>query len=189
MVFEAFSPQARHAIVLAQELARTSYERRIRTMDLLVALSRVPGSEAIVLLASEAHELTAWFDARRQRTRVLRRRERSGHIAFSADLRRVILDAEPRGHGEVVSTTHLVEALAAVPLTSAWTWMNRHGLSSKEIAARGVGATPSEVRGAPEPRPEAQPGPEPGTEASAASPEPEAGEPDDAAEAPELPAG
>ncbi len=160
MVFEAFSPQARHAVVLAQELARTSYERRIRTMDLLVALSRVPDSESIGMLASEADDLTAWFEARRQRTRILRRREKAGHLRFSSYLRSVIRDAVVRGGGDVVSTRHLVEALAAVPLTSAWTWMNRHGLSSTELAARTAGTLGWEVPGAPEP----------GTESSGAAP-------------------
>ncbi len=175
MVFEAFSPQARHAVMLAQELARTSYERRIRTMDLLVALSRVPDSESVGLLVGQVDDLTAWFDRRRQRARLLRRREKAGHIRFSSDLRSVIRDAVPRGGGDVVSTRHLVEALAAVPLTSAWTWMNRHGLSSNELAVRTAGTVGWEVRGAPEP----------GTEPSGAAPP--RGEP--RAEAGDPPAG
>lgn len=136
MVFEHFSPEARRAIVIAQEIAREQRLRGIRTECLLIALALEPGTEAGQLLAGERDALgETRADRQRRRARGwLPARRSPQHIPFTVGTKAVISDAVSRG--DLVATSDLLLSLATSYGTSAQRWLREHGLDARTVLAR-----------------------------------------------------
>lgn len=117
-IFERFTNHARHAIVLAQEAARSHKHNFIGTEHVLLGLLGVPEGLAYEMLVREAGSEDAVRKAVDGQLQPPEKKAPRGHIAFTPTskeaLDATIQAAKDWGH-DFVGTEHVLVGLLAVP--------------------------------------------------------------------------
>jgi hypothetical protein len=129
-VFSRFTNLARHAVVLAQEAARSRRHDYIGTEHVLVGLLEEPKGLAARLVAAEADSVEAVREAVEQRMYPAGKRFPRGHIAFTPRAKRsldlAIEESAALGH-DWVGTEHMLLGLLA----------EGEGVAAQALAASG----------------------------------------------------
>ncbi|WP_426574720.1 Clp protease N-terminal domain-containing protein [Aquihabitans sp. McL0605] len=136
-MFERFSPHARRAVVIAQELARELRQPIIAPVHLLLGALGAddPAMEALLAqLGADGSELVEGLTA----ISSIGSAEVTGHIPFHSDTKRVIVDAVRTASAlgdDHVGTPHLLLAMLHLDRGRCSAVLAQHGVTTESVTS------------------------------------------------------